>query len=250
MASATVRELWRYPVKSMLGERREHVRLDQRGVVGDRLYAVRDEAGKFGSGKTTRRFRRMDGLFRFRAVRDGDVPVVTLPDGTTLRGDDPTIHEAISAHLGLPVTLSREAEIPHFDAGALHLLTTIALRTLGESLAVESLAVETLDRRRFRPNILIETDVGTGAGIDAGTDATGFPEDAWVGRDPAVGDDVRLRVVGRTERCVMVHLAQDELPYDARILRAAARANSLCLGVYAEVVIPGVIRVGDRVAVL
>jgi len=68
MISGIVRELWRYPVKSMRGERRERVWLDQRGVLGDRLYAVRDEAGKFGSGKTTRRFRRIDGLFRFRAV--------------------------------------------------------------------------------------------------------------------------------------------------------------------------------------
>ncbi|MGH2484373.1 MAG: MOSC domain-containing protein, partial [Ktedonobacterales bacterium] len=217
-------------VKSMRGERCERLWLEQRGVLGDRLYAVRDEAGKFGSGKTSRRFRRIDGLLRFRAVYDGDVPLVTFLDETTLCGDDPAIHAALSASLGLPVTLSREAEISHFDAGPLHLLTTASMRTLGRSLSEAA-----LDRRRFRPNLLIETE------------ARGYPEDAWQGQILAVGAAVRVRVVGRTERCLMVGLAQDELPADARILRAVVRANAACLGVYAEVLTPGAIRVGDRI---
>lgn len=236
MLVGRVQELWRYPVKSMLGERCEQVWLDQRGVIGDRLYAIRDGAGKFGSGKTTRRFRRIAGLFRFRAVYEGDVPLVTFPDGATLRGDHPAIHAALSAQLGMPVTLSREADISHFDAGSLHLLTTASLRTLGGSLAQDSETV--LDRRRFRPNIFIEAE------------ASGFPEDAWQGQEIAVGPDVRLRAVGRTERCVMVSLAQDELPYDPRILRAVARVNSARLGVYAQVLTPGVIHVGDRIRLL
>jgi uncharacterized protein YcbX len=73
-------ELWRYPVKSLRGERCERVWLDQRGVIGDRLYAVRDEAGKLGIGKTAHRFRRMDGLLRLRAIYEGNVPLVTFPD--------------------------------------------------------------------------------------------------------------------------------------------------------------------------
>ena len=139
MLSASVGELWRYPVKSMRGENCERLSLDQRGVIGDRLYAVRDEAGKFGSGKTTQRFRRIDGLLRFRAVYDGEVPLITFADGTTLRGDDPAIHAALSAQLGMAVTLSREAEISHFDAGPIHLLTTASMRTLGGSLSAEAL---------------------------------------------------------------------------------------------------------------
>jgi uncharacterized protein YcbX len=230
----TISELWRYPVKSMRGER---LSLDRRGVIGDRLYAVRDEAGKFGSGKTTRRFRRIDGLLRFRATYEGncegDVPLLTFPDGATLRSDDPAIHAALTTHQGLPVTLSHEAEISHFDAGPLHLLTTASLRTLGESLSDGA-----LDARRFRPNILVESY------------ASGFPEDAWQGREIAVGADVRLRVVERTERCVMVGLAQDELPADSRILRQVARVNEVCLGVYADVLTPGTIRVGDCIQIL
>jgi uncharacterized protein YcbX len=228
-----VRDLWRYPVKSMRGERVKRLKLDRRGMIGDRLYAVRDEAGKFGSGKTTRRFRRIDGLLQFRAVYDDGVPLLTFPDGTAIRGDDPAIHVALSAQLAMPVTLSREAEISHFDAGPLHLLTTASLRTLGGVLGAPA-----LDGRRFRPNILIETEAG------------GFPEDTWQGQDMAVGPDVRLRVAGRTERCVMVGLAQDELPSDPRILKAVARVNAVCLGVYAEVLTPGTIRIGDSIRLL
>ena len=240
---ATVRELWRYPVKSMLGERGDRFWLDRRGIVGDRLYAVRDEAGKFGSGKTTRRFRRMDGLFRFRAVYDGDTPLVTFPDGVTLRGDDPAIHEALSAHLRAPVTLSREADISHFDDGALHLLTTASLRTLG-ALGASWLASSgdraeaTLDARRFRPNILIEAE------------SDGFPEEDWQGHDIAIGSSVRLRVTRRAQRCVMVSMSQDDLPADPRVLRAVARVNATCLGVFADVVTPGPIHVGDRITLL
>jgi uncharacterized protein len=108
---------------------------------------------------------------------------------------------------------------------------------MGASLTGDS-AAPVLDRRRFRPNILIETA------------ASGFPEDAWQGHDIAIGTDIRLRVVERTERCVMVGLAQDELPNDARILRAVARVNAACLGVFAEVVTPGVIGIGDPIRLL
>ena len=105
----TIAGLWRYPVKSMIGERRESLLLERRGVVGDRLYAVRDEAGKFGSGKTTRRFRLMDGLYRFRAHYDGETPVITFPDGAMFRGDDSAIDARLSDALGISVQLSREA---------------------------------------------------------------------------------------------------------------------------------------------
>lgn len=239
----TIRDLWRYPVKSMLGERVERIWLDQRGAVGDRLYAVRDEAGKFGSGKTTRRFQRIDGLFRFRSSYDGDMPLITFPDGLTLRGDEPEIHAALSAQLGLPVTLACEADVSHFDDGPLHLLTTDslrALRSLGAShlAGADGQAKATLDHRRFRPNIFIESQAG------------GFAEETWLGRDIAVGPSVQLRVVKRADRCVMVTMAQADLTDDPRILRAVAHANDACLGVFAEPLVPGSISVGDSIRLL
>ena len=230
---ATVAALWRYPVKSMLGERCQSLALTARGVEGDRLYAIRDADGKFGSGKSTRRFRRIEGLFTFHAVYDGDVPVIAFPDGRRLRGDDGSVHGALSAALGQPVTLAREAAISHMDAGPVHLLTTASLAWLRSLLPAAR-----LDERRFRPNVLV--DVPGASPI----------EREWLGRTVAVGDEVRLVVHDMTERCVMVSLAQSELPGDPAILRTLAQDAGLAFGVYADVVAPGRISVGDRVTVV
>src|SRR5690349_10610437 len=90
----------RYPVKSLAGEALERATIDGRGLVGDRLWCVRDPDGKLGSGKSTRRFRKMEGLLDLVATYDGDVPVIGYPDGRTLRGDDPDVHAALSRHVG------------------------------------------------------------------------------------------------------------------------------------------------------
>jgi len=228
-----VAALWRYPVKSMLGERCPSLALTGRGVEGDRLYAIRGADGKLGSGKSTRRFRRIDGLFTFHAVYDGDVPVIAFPDGRRLRGDDGSVHSALSAALGQPVTLAREAAISHMDAGPVHLLTTASLAWLRGLLPAAR-----LDERRFRPNVLV--DVPGASSI----------EREWLGRTVAVGAEVRLAVRDMTERCAMVSLAQSELPGDPAILRTLAQDAGLDFGVYADVVAPGRISVGDRVGVV
>ena len=95
-ALGIVTRLWRYPVTSMLGEQCESLDVHTRGVAGDRLFAIRDTNGKFGSGKSTRRFRQINGLFGFQAVYAGEVPVIRFPDGRTMRGDHPDIHTALS----------------------------------------------------------------------------------------------------------------------------------------------------------
>ena len=110
-ALGIVARLWRYPVKSMGGEQCESLDVNARGVEGDRLFALSDPNGKFGSGKNTRRFRRIDGLFGFQAVYEGDIPAILFPDGRTMRGDHPDIHATLSNTLGQPVTLVREAGI-------------------------------------------------------------------------------------------------------------------------------------------
>lgn len=230
--SGVVLTLWRYPVKSMLGERCARLTLEARGVAGDRLYAIRDAAGKFGSGKSTRRFRRIDGLFGFTAVYDGAVPVVTFPDGRRMRGDDASIHEALSAALGRPVTLARETAISHLDAGPVHLLTTASLAWLGDRLPGAQ-----IDERRFRPNVLV------------GVPGARLLEREWLGRTLVLGG-ARLAVREPAERCVMVNFAQSELPEDTTVLTAIAQAADADFGVYADVVAPGAISVGDEVAVL
>jgi hypothetical protein len=229
----TIVSLWRYPVKSMLGERCESVGVNARGVDGDRLFAIRDADGKFGSGKSTHRFRRIDGLFRFHAAYEGDVPAILFPNGRTMRGDDSDIHAMLSNALGQPVTLAREAAISHLDAGPVHLLTTASLAWL----RVAAPAAAT-DERRFRPNLLIDVPGATQV------------ERGWLGKVLSVGNEVRLRASASTERCAMVAFAQTDLPYDARILRRITQESDLRFGVYAEVLAPGRIKRGDSVTVV
>ena len=132
--SWTVAHLWRYPVKSMLGEQLTEVPVTVRGIENDRLFAVRDPDGKLGSGKSTRRFRAMEGLFRFAARYDHNRLVVTMPDGQEVQAGERRLEEAVSGWLNRPVTLAREADISHFDDSPLHLMTTSSLHRLGRML--------------------------------------------------------------------------------------------------------------------
>lgn len=233
-ADAHVQSLHRYPVKSTSGESLASAQVDDRGLVGDRGWAVRDPDGKLGSGKSTRRFRRMPGLLDLVARLDDDgVPVLRLPGGTTWRVDDPAVHGAVSDHVGRPVTVAPEAEVSHFDDGPLHLVTTSTVR------AVEAALGRPVDPRRFRPNLVL------------GTDSDGFVEDAWIGRELAAGPEVVVRVLMAMPRCVMLNMGQrDGVPADPDVLQTVAAANDTTAGVLAEVVRPGTVTVGDAVRVL
>src|SRR5690242_1405316 len=107
MHVGSIESLWRYPVKSVRGEQVSTLTVEERGVVGDRLYAVRNLEGKLGSGKSSRRFRKMEGLLELQAVYDGATPRISFPDGRVLSGDDPAIHADLSTYVGQPVTLAR-----------------------------------------------------------------------------------------------------------------------------------------------
>jgi len=217
----------------MLGEPCESFDVHTRGVAGDRLFAIRDSHGKFGSGKSTRRFRQIDGLFGFQAIYEGEVPVIRFPDGRTMRGDHPDIHTALSNSLGQPVTLAREASISHLDAGPVHLLTTASLAWL-RAMVPEANA----DARRFRPNLVIDVPGATQV------------ERGWLGKMLCIGERVKLRVSAATERCGMVAFAQVDVPYDIRILRCLTQEAALHFGVYAEVLVPAKIKRGDSVTVV
>jgi hypothetical protein len=216
--------LWRYPVKSMLGELLTEATIDHRGVVGDRLYAVRDGNDKLGSGKNSRRFRRIDGLFELTAhYRGTDEPPAVTHNGTELTAD------ALREFLKLDdIRLAAEADIPHFDDAPLHLATTASIDEIAN--AVTAVAV---DERRFRPNIVIDTD------------EKGFVENDWVGRTATIGP-VCIEFSKLTERCVMPNNAQSELGRSPEVLKTATRLNNMCLGIYATVLRPGTVHLGDK----
>lgn len=225
-----VARVWRYPVKSMLGQQAGHIEVVTAGVVGDRRYAIRDAGGGLGSGKSTGRLHRINGLLRFRTRYEDERAIVTFPDGSELDADDPEIGAMLSDALGQSVSLEREDNGSHVDVSPLHLLTTASLDWL-----VRTLPETQSDERRFRPNLVIEAEGGEPV------------EQEWIGRVLRIGRDVMLRITEPTERCGMVALEQDDLPRDPRVLRHITRNAGLMFGVYAEVLAPGRIEPGDEV---
>jgi uncharacterized protein YcbX len=265
--SYSVVGLWRYPVKSMLGEELNSAEVTERGLVGDRQFAVVDrESGKIAGAKNPRKW---GNFFDFRAAyaeppRAGsELPVIrlTLPDGSHATSEQPDLERTLSQALGREVAFARiqsdrgdkgEAYWPDmdelefrdtitdfklregtfFDLGVVHLLTTGSIDRLRE-LYPEG----RFEARRFRPNIVVSTA------------ETGFVENNWIGQTVAIGDDVRLEITGPCSRCVMTTLSQGDLPKDPGILRTAAQNNDAKVGVYADVVAGGTIRRGDSVTV-
>lgn len=266
-ALGSVVSIWRYPVKSMMGEELNTADLTKRGMLGDRAYALIDvETGKVASAKNPRKWPR---LFEFRASyaeppssgRDLPPVQITLPDGAIVMSDDPNVHEVLSSELGRKVVLKGLApEAPSleeywpdveglahrdkvteegmpansfFDLACLHVLTTATidrLRALNPQARFEV--------RRFRPNVVVQP---TASG-------DGFVENDWVGQSLAVGGGARLKVTGACPRCVMTTLPQGDLPRDVGILRTAAQHNGANVGVYADVERHGAVRRGDPVS--
>jgi uncharacterized protein YcbX len=121
-----------------------------------------------------------------------------------------------------------------FDCAVVHVLTTATLDRLRELYPAGR-----FEARRFRPNVVVETDTGV----------KDFVENAWIGRTLALGDEVRLNITGPCPRCVMTTLPQGDLPKDPGILRTAAQHNQVNVGVYAAVLQGGTIRRGDPIRV-
>jgi uncharacterized protein len=230
--AGTVRELWRYPVKSFRGERLREAALEERGLIGDRAFAVRDASGRFGSGKTTRRFRFLRDLFDFAAETQDGIVRVRTPAGPTYRVGDPRLDALLSSRYGEPLAVLAEGAVPHFDAGPVHILTTSTLRWLERGYGNSQAA----DARRYRPNVVVETA------------DDGRPEEAWLGACLTIGSCV-LQVSQPVERCVMPTFHQEELPPAPDLLRFLVERNDTCLGVYADVISAGTATVGDAVVI-
>jgi uncharacterized protein YcbX len=259
--------LWRYPVKSMMGEELNAAEVTRAGLMADRAYALVDRSdGKVASAKNPRKW----PLFDFRAALSdrpktgpNAPPVrITLPDGTAVNSDQADVNQILSNVLKRDVTLDSISPDPRtataeeywpdiggldhrdtvtefglpegtfFDAAVVHLLTTATLDRLRELYPQGR-----FEARRFRPNMVVRTEHGE----------KDFVEDAWIGKTLAIGDAVRLSITGPCPRCVMTTLAQGDLPNDPGILRTPAQHHKANVGVYASVLQGGKVRRGDSV---
>ncbi|MFC4017186.1 MOSC domain-containing protein [Micromonospora sp. GCM10011542] len=222
-------EIRRFPIKSLLGEQLDSVDIADRGLARDREWAVRDRDGKLGSGKNTRRFRRMPGLLKLRSHGAGPVPTVELPDGGTFAADDPAGHAAVSQALGRHVTIEPETDVPHHDEGPVSVITitTAALRQLATVIGAP------VDPSRFRANLLLDVP------------GVGFPEDDWLDHHLHLGPAVVLRPRALQTRCVMIDMAHGDLPEHRDLLKTVAEHHDMTFGVWATVVRPGRVAVDD-----
>jgi uncharacterized protein YcbX len=229
-AAPRVASLHRYPVKSMLGESLQELDVDERGVVGDRAWSVRTPEGKFGSGKSSTRFDAVVGLLDVRAaMADGSV-VVTFADGDAHRVDDPVAADRLSALLGRPLRFGAETDVSHFDDGPVSLIGLASVRALADARG------ETVDTRRFRANIVVDT-------------SPAFVEDEWIGRQVQIGSVV-LEVILPSPRCVMINMSSADLPAQPGNLSALGPLHDSSLGVIARVVTPGRLCNGDELRLL
>lgn len=220
--------LQRFPVKSMGGERLEQVDVALTGLVGDREWAVYGADFKLASGKHSRRFRRMDPVFDLLARREGDTTLVVMPDGAELPAGEPGTDDALCAHFAEPVWLRRETDVMHQDQAPFSLVGTATLAELGRHEGDR----RPMDPRHLRANVVVQTDEP-------------YAEESWVGREVAVGA-ARVRVIEPIQRCRMVGVAQVGVPERPRMLQAISEHHDLMAGVYAEVLAPAVVTVGDR----
>jgi uncharacterized protein YcbX len=271
-----VQDLFRYPVKSMQGERLRAVDIGPQGIIGDRAYALREANGRVMTAKKWATLLACSARYDAPPTPGALAPLrITLPDGRTMQGQAPDASTVLSAVLGRPVVLDRaqsdqpsQAEIDpttvfgdvpvenvlsgrtaatmpdaitlppgtFFDSASLHVVASGTLAHLRTLIGPDA----QVDPRRFRPNMVVATTPGV----------EGFLEDDWLEGTIAVGESVRLVQLRPTLRCVMTTHPQADLMRDLRILRAAVQHHHDHVGVWTSIGTPGTVRVGDAVVLV
>ncbi|MEP7337308.1 MAG: MOSC N-terminal beta barrel domain-containing protein [Acidobacteriota bacterium] len=232
-----IKAIFRYPVKSMAGEQLESSKLGWHGLEGDRRFALHRLGNESGFPWLTAG--RLPQLLQYKPVNkgdsDGDLPThVITPDGRELELRGEALQQELSAAFGSPVQMMR-LDQGIFDEAKVSVISTATIQAIGQEAGSD------LDVRRFRPNLLIET-----------LDGKPFAEDAWVGKVIRFKDDASaagLSVLMRDIRCAMINIDPMTGISDPKVLKAAVRLNDNDAGLYASVVKPGSLSVGDRLYV-
>jgi uncharacterized protein len=276
---STLDDIWRYPVKSMIGERLDVAVLTELGVLGDRGWAPRDEVrGGIRGAKKIASLMRLAARYLEEPTAASPVPHVEidLGNGTTVRSDDIEVHDRVSAALDHQVTLFPRRpsdDLDHYRRGGpdtddfLEELRTIFGREGDEPLPDLSKMPPVIFEYESPPGTYfdafpvlvvtrqslasIDADVRRfrpNLVIDAPAEDSPFPEFEWVGRRIRVGE-VELAVETECPRCVMVTRSFADLDEDRTVLRRIVREANQNFGVYASVKTAGVVRVGDAVVV-
>lgn len=264
----SVASIRRYPVKSMMGEELTAIDITKKGLLGDRAYGVIDmSTGKLANAKNPIKWPEM---FSFHAnylkAPELDAPIppirITLPGGATVSSTDEKIHTTLTESLKREVKLASpsgldvqfEGYIPEnvegledpgtiftrtsppgtfFDIAMVHIITTSTINYLRKILPDSD-----IEAARFRPNMILDVP-----------DEDGFIENSWIDKVLQIGENVQLKILQPTKRCVMTTLAQGDLPKDPNVLKSIVKNNNGNFGVYAEVIQAGKIHHGDKVKI-
>ena len=253
-----VESLWRYPVKSMRGEALPEAFVSFSGILGDRLYAVHNSAAPKAFPYLTARGRNDMLLYRpfFRdaeravlpsnlaeaeALGPGVTPLypsaeelavdVETPSGEVLGIDDHRLLDALSDNKSPASALTiRRSDRAFTDCRPISILSTQTIRTIGDAVGVS------LDKQRFRANICFDLASGEG-----------FAEDQYVGRQLRIGGKVVIAVLERDIRCQMISLDPVTAKANPEILKYVARNHDRKAGIYAAVLVEGIVRAGDEI---
>lgn len=232
----TVTAIWRYPVKSMRGERLTEARFDPKGMAGDRRFGFVSTAAPAGYPLLASRER--TAMLRYTPTLD-PFPQVFTPDGRAFPLASPELLHELQATLAAPgakLTLQHSPELPLTDVRPVSLMSTATLRGLEQELEY------TVDPQRFRSNLILTLE-----------DDRPFAEDELAGETLCFGDrggggeGVRLCIRERIPRCRMVSLHPDTIEADPLLLRHLAKLHGGRVGVYATVLQTGGVHVGDPV---
>lgn len=228
--------IFRYPVKSMAGELLDVATLGWHGIEGDRRFAFRRVTDK--SNFPWLSASKLPELILYKPVAPSEngadqLPTrVHTPNGKELGLQSTELREEISSRFGSDVELMN-LKSGIFDEASISVITRSTVQCIERESGRE------VDLRRFRPNVVIETD-----------NAEPFAEDGWVGRTLMFGEDVEcaaVKVYMKDERCRMVNIDPDTAEQDVQVMRTVARLNKNYAGGYATVVRAGELRVGQVV---
>lgn len=280
MRVGTVSQLWRYPVKSMGGERMDSAALTWRGIPGDRGWAVFDESRQGITGaKRLPALRACGAHYAQEPIAGAASPPVeiTFPDGSTARADAPNAAQRLTDYLGRPVSLRALGPLgsetapritmagespdsiralmglepgepmPDFSAFPQERLQALRQGNFFDALPLHFISRTTLRTlARLAPESTWDPRRFRPNIFVEADDAEGFPDLAWIGRRLQVGTAV-VEVVTGCPRCVLVTQPVDELPQDRGIMRTLVRETKHTAGVYARVVVEGAVRVNDEI---
>ena len=233
----SVRQIWRYPISSLMGETVESVSVTKAGFAGDRIGAFFDaETLGIASPPTPRKWS-VAPLMAARTGSAGEIEIAT--GGTTWQPvDSPSLIEAVSELFGSRMMFRRYGEYSgdvlfkqRYAWKPVHIISIQSLESLQQQLAGEA-----VDVRRFRPNIVADL---SGFGKDR-------PEYELIGREFTISG-VRLRGLGPSGRCSFTTLAQRGLPEDRSVLKALIANFDKDFGIYCDVVSEGEIAPGDAI---